>query len=399
MTLRTTLLAAGCASLTFAAGVQAQEAEPGGGFSFDAAYTADFWSNTRGGLAEGERFLDNLDLILGFEGAGVLENVTATMHVLHNNGGAFSEDLVGDAQVVTNIEAGNEATRLYELWIARSFAEDRAGVKLGLQDLNADFDIQETGGLFLNSSHGIGPDFSQSGLNGPSIFPVTAVALTGFVRPSEGWTLKLGAFDGVPGDPELPRRTTIRLNREEGALLVAEGERRFGETGRAALGVWGYTAKFDAMSRTDPDGEPVQLRGNQGLYGIVEGRVMAEAGTDDQGLNLWARAGFADEDVNAIGRYFGGGAAYTGLIPGRDADQAGLAIGQARFGQGAKDSVAAAGGLLEGSETTVEVTYRIALTDWLAVQPDVQYIVNPAGDPSVENAVAAGVRFELGWSR
>jgi porin len=45
-------------------------------------------------------------------------------------------------------------------------------------------------------------------------------------------------------------------------------------------------------------------------------------------------------------------------------------------------------------ETTWEMFYRVQLTPWLAVQPDLQYVVNPGGVG--ENALAAGLRLDFG---
>jgi porin len=46
-------------------------------------------------------------------------------------------------------------------------------------------------------------------------------------------------------------------------------------------------------------------------------------------------------------------------------------------------------------ETAVELTWRAAVTDWLTLQPDVQYIINPGSQRSLRNAVAVGLRFEI----
>ena len=67
--------------------------------------------------------------------------------------------------------------KLYEAWFEQTLFDDRLSFKAGLYDLNTEFDVVETAGLFINSSHGIGPDFSQSGVNGPSIFPTTSLGI------------------------------------------------------------------------------------------------------------------------------------------------------------------------------------------------------------------------------
>ena len=74
--------------------------------------------------------------------------------------------------------------------------------------------------LFVNPAHGIGTDFSQSGSNGPSIFPVTSLALRLQYRASASTSLRLAVLDGVPGDPDRPGHTAIKLGGGDRALLA-----------------------------------------------------------------------------------------------------------------------------------------------------------------------------------
>jgi porin len=314
----------------------------------------------------------------------------AHLDLQYVTGGEPSAELIGDAQVVSNIEAP-EAVRILEAWGAWELARGRAGVKAGLIDLNAEFDVQDVGLLFLNSSQGVGPDLSQTGLNGPSIFPNTSLAVTGFAELGQRWTLRAGVFDGVPGDPDDPTRTLIRLSGEEGALLIAEAEHRFGERAKLKLGGWAYTAEFDAIEDLAPDGSPARLDSNRGAYALVEGRLWSETADPEQGLDAWIRVGFANAEINPIDVYVGGGAVYTGVL--KADDQLGLAIGHASFGGPARRAFG-----LEGAETIAELTYALPVGDTVVVQPDLQYVWNPGGDPTIPNALVVGVRFSLSLS-
>lgn len=350
-------------------------------FELGAAQVIDVLSVVDGGLDEGGALLQKFDLLADWSTPGF----EAHLDLQYVSGDAPSAGLIGDAQVVSNIEAP-AALRILEAWGAWSLAGDHAGLKAGLIDLNSEFDVQDVGLVFLNSSHGVGPDFSQTGLNGPSIFPNTSLAVTGFARFGEGWTVRAGVFDGVPGDPDDPTRTLIRLSAEEGALVVAEVEKDFGERARLTLGGWAYTAAFDAIERTAPGGSPARLRSNRGAYAILEGQLTREVGDPDQGLSAWMRIGVANAELNPLGAYLGGGVAYTGVLRGDD--QLGLAIAHARFGGPARRSFG-----LEAAETVAELTWSLPLNDNLAVQPDVQYVWNPGGDPAIPDALIVGVRF------
>jgi porin len=137
---------------------------------FSAVYTAELRANVNGGVEQGARYLDNLDLqvavdaerVLGWRGARLFA------YAIYNNGRSLSE-LAGDFQTISNIETGIRAARLFEAWIEQDLG-GRGSLKAGLYNLNSEFDTTQSGGLFLLSSHGIGPDFSQSGRSGPRYF-------------------------------------------------------------------------------------------------------------------------------------------------------------------------------------------------------------------------------------
>lgn len=222
-----------CGLVLCSTGVSAQDHAA---WTVTAVYTGESMSNVDGGIRRATRYMDNLDLTASYATQWFGEDAELFVYGLYNNAATFSDNVVGDLQTVSNIDNAQNF-RLYEAWYAQHFAGGRGSLKIGLIDLNAEFDAIETGGLFLNSSHGIGPDFSQSGENGPSIFPVTSLAMRVDYALSERWRLRAGVFDAVPGDPDHPARNAISLN--DGALWVAEADYTSASGTRAVLGAWG----------------------------------------------------------------------------------------------------------------------------------------------------------------
>jgi porin len=136
---------------------------------------------------------------------------------------------------------------------------------------------------------------------------------------------------------------------------------------------------------------------NHGLYLIAEKTLFSE-GKEAQGLGAFAQFGFADPHRNQIGSYWGAGMQYTGLIPGRDHDVAGLAVASARNGEHYRRFMKAEEMTpTEHAETAIEATYVAEVLPWLEVQPDVQYIIHPGTDPTLDNALVAGVRLEVSF--
>ncbi len=348
-----------------------------------AVYTADLRSNVRGGIRRGTRYLDNLDLQLAIDADQLVGWYGARMFVygIYNNGASISR-LVGDAQAISNIETKVRAARLFEAWLEQDVGS-AGSIKAGLYNLNSEFDTTQSGGLFLLSSHGIGADIAQTGRNGPSIFPITSLAIRGEVKLGEHWLGRVAILDGVPGDPAHPKRTAIKLSGKDGALVV--GEVNYLEGGsKAAIGVWSYTARFDKLPPSPDTG-----RGNKGIYAFVERRLIGTRADDAVGLAGWLRFGIADKRYNPIGSYFGGGLVYTGLTPSRSNDQIGLSFASANFGNVHKRSTS-------GRDVVIEAVYNAVLTPWLSIQPDVQYVVNPGGNPAPADAVVIGLQFKVG---
>lgn len=365
------------------------------GLEGGAVYAGEVVRNLVGGIRRRSTYLDNVDLTLSLDLEKVLgwKQTTAFLYGLGNRGGDPST-FIGDAQGSSNIEAA-DAWKVYEAWIEKRWGEDRVALRIGLYDLNSEFDVKEYGGFFLNSSHGIGADFSQSGLNGPSIFPTTSLGVTIKLQLTPAYYLQAVVLDGVPGGPAHPG-IQVKPPVHQGALVTVEGGRRVGEEkglpyAKWAVGAWSYTARFDALAEVDSQGKPRRTRGNGGLYALAEAQVYREKDAA-QGLGLYGRVGFANPRINQFGMLVGGGAVYTGPFA-RQSDQAGLGLTAVVNGPDYRDTNPGA----EAAETNIELSYRLQVFPWLAVQPDFQYILNPGTDPALDNAAVLTCRFETSF--
>lgn len=292
------------------------------GISLKMVYTGELVSNLSGGVNRRSEYLENGDILLSIDAEKLLswKGASFSFYGLGNNGGDPSDN-IGDAQSTCNIESPN-TWKIYEAWYQQKLFDGKLFYLIGLYDLNSEFDVIENARLFLNSSFGIGPDFSQSGENGPSIFPATSMALRVKVQPSEGIYVQSAVFDGVSGDPEDPTGTSIKIDPGDGILLSTEvayvtgaAENSEETYVKLALGTWFYTAKFDDLLQVDNNSVPIRRSGNRGIYALAERVIYRETDDLDQGVAIFARVRFADGNFNQFGSYFGGGFATTGLIP------------------------------------------------------------------------------------
>lgn len=365
------------------------------GITLDLVYKLDFMANVDGGIHKGSSGLDNLDVIAGFDSEKLfgLKGSSALIHLLNNNGGEPDANLVGSAQGINNIEVSKATGKLYQAWLQQNFFDDRLSFLGGLYDLNSEFYVTDSSLLFIHPNYGIGADMSQSGLNGPSIFPTTSLAGRVKIQPAANLYLQAAILDGAPGAPDDLKGTQIEFNDGEGALFTAEAGVT-PEGAKIAIGAWTYSDKFPDHLALNSSGN-LRNKRSRGLYIISERKLFHEEGGNDQGLSIFARIGWANGDVNRFGASWSTGLVYTGLIPTRDAGQFGLGVSGAHNSGKFKRASRAAATPVKDAETAIELTYSDTLTPWLSVQPDIQYIVNPGTDPALDDALIIGGRLTI----
>ena len=357
--------------------------------SVQFGYIGDLLQNAAGGIRNGSAYLQNIDATIAFDLGRILGNNGGSVfaYLLWNDASTFSDRYPGDAQGVSNIET-EQALRLFEFWYERIFA-DRLSLKIGVYDLNSEFDAVDSAALFLNSSHGIIPTYSQTGESGPSIFPVTSLSARLRWEIDRNNLLRYALLDAVPGDPKNPSATAVKLSSREGVLHAFEYTREFSGGLRFGLGAFSYSAEFETIRETDAQGNPVRRGGNNGLYGFAEGNVYADD-VKQRSASAFVRLGTANGALNPFDSYLGAGAVLAGFVPRRPEDQIGVSLAIARCGadyRTANDALS--------HETAIELTYRAHINNRLQIQQDIQYVINPGADRTIENALVLGIRLEL----
>lgn len=357
------------------------------GITTESTFTADYMSNISGGVKQESTILGNLDLTaeLDTKEAGLWDDGTFFTYILGNfNTNGDMTQYVGNFLVTSNIEAP-EALKLYEFWYQHDFT-DRLSILVGIHDYNSEFDVLEYAGLFLNDSFGTEPDISQVG---PSVFPNTAVGLRVAYKPTEESYLLAAVYDGVAGDPNDDRKTSVEFNKGEGIFSaievgLVEGESYAKEYYKVGLGAWIHTAEVANFANVVDDF-------NNGVYFIGEKTLLHNS---QSALGGFLQVGIADSKRNQINTYIGTGLNYKGLFIQRKDDILGLAVAHAITSSDYRSFV---GTNSEKYETAIELTYQAQITDYSAIQPDLQYIVNPSMDKTIKNATVAGIRVAISF--
>lgn len=348
-----------------------------------ALYILDALHNLSGGVKRGGKTMGNLSLSanLDTEKAGLWPGGSIHLHLQANHGGSFS-DFVGDLQTVSHIEAP-ASVGLFEAYYQQRFAEDRLSLLAGLYAVDSEFDTRHSSSLFVHSSPGTGGDLGQLGQNGIGIFPVGALGLR-LRYENAGWYVQTAFLEGIPGDPDEPHKNTMRWDADEGFFSISEvghvWKDEHGELGKIALGGWGYSERYSTHSNPEPTAS------NRGGYLSLEKTFIRES-DPSQGLAGFLRLGVADGRVNPIENFVGVGIVYTGPFEGRDKDRIGFAYNGGFAGTDYLRSEPR-----DSNETNLELTYSFHISDNFSLQPDVQYVINPGFDPSLDDSFIFGLR-------
>jgi porin len=343
----------------------------------EAAYYADLFGNTRGGITTNDalRYQGLLELGLTVHLGRIREGLPGTIHLLGltTHGEGLTERIVGDTLVLSDIDSFRNTTQVGEYWWELPLWEDRVTVRLGKQDVNTEFIYVDAAKHFVQSSFELTPNSTLPTFPQPSMAAVTLLQLQPDLQ------LKLGAWNALarPGD--------WGFSGYDAVFLASELEYKYADAAGRPLG----TIAFAAGYQSPVVFEDAPLDAVHGYAVQWEQWLFREADprrTEPQGLIAFAayypRFFEGERLEESIGTSGIAGLVYTGLLPHRDRDVLGLGFSGAKLFQGGT-----------GRELVYELFYRAELTPRVSLQPDLQYLSSPSGIHP--DALVVGLRLQM----
>lgn len=390
------------------------------GLRLGGSYTAEVSGVVSGGVSRRGSFrnLLALEAELDLESAFGLEGGTLYAGYLSVNPERGGSRDSGDIQIYTNLENDRHIDALYEIWYEQRLFDDRIRIKFGKMDANDEFAFVSVAEDFSHSSAGFSPTIFAFPSYPDSAFGVSVFGTLNDSEDHVRFTLGYGFFDGayaIDGIRTGTRgpATFFRTNKSDDYFHVGQlevewdalggDESAWWRDGRASVGGWAHSGRFERFN-----GGTTSTTG--GLFVTVEQRLWASdrqgegAGLDrggwahgahlgdDEpgggGVWVFAQYGWADSAVSEFAQHFGLGVVMRGTFAGRDDDSAGLYLSLA-------DLSDKSGAGFDRDELAMDLYYRAQITPAVFVQPEVQYIINPSGDRSVDNAFVLGLRVGI----
>lgn len=391
------------------------------GVTISSNYTADISGNPVGGIKQCAKYS-------GFFSLGVALDLQKIMSV---NGLALtvSNYLATGRDLAAAIGSYYSPQQVYT---AGSYYFGEVDLSLCVME---DTVIFETGRIFAGDVFAVSPFFQYyltSAVNGrlaavssDVFFPHYRTASWGVrttYQPNQDWHVVAGLYDANQNTDKINNRgADFSFDMDSGYLAVAQLTYKHGHKkvegclpGSASFGAYYESSRFDDLS--DPT---KRWRGNSGYYILADQMIykgkwpeyygpehMRSGARQSErckhpyaqqtaipldrptGLSLWTGATLApQEHINAQVYEIATGAVYQGLPPGRDRDITAFCFVLGHF-SGELQS--------QSDEMIVEFNHRFQVGPWAYVTPDVQYIINPNGQSSIENAFVLG--FEAGFN-
>jgi porin len=353
-----------------------------GGAIVQLAYTAQLFSSLTGGTTTkgATRAAGSLELSLSLdsERLGLWPGGTAFVLFEHQDGRGVSKEVGSLHEIGTLDKQG--FTQLSAYYLQQNLLDDRLVLAVGKSDANAAFLDSELTQEFLNGDFSPPPNVPL-----PS-YPEPALGFVAFADPGQRLTLGAGAYGGDL-ETESYDDQGLFAGRVFAIFETTLHLEPFALPGHYNAGAWLRT--LDTQDLRGPGRGSFDR--NYGAYVLFDQTLWLEDAAADarQGLEAWFQLSWAPPDRNQSDLWVGGGLVYRGAIPGRDDDLVGFAVASAELTERPDGSDA------PSAELVFEWFYGLQLAPWLAIKPDLQYVVNPLeGGP---NAVVVGAEWTVGF--
>lgn len=353
----------------------------------DAAYIGEGFSNFSGGVKTGQTYLGKLDFGVGFNtnDLGWWQHGEFYTRIENTHGGNPSANFIGDLQVASNIDNG-DYTYLYEMWYKQQINKLR--IQFWVIDLNANYLVTQSGGLFLNSSFGIQPSAS---MNMPvPIFPMNALGINIHYQLTNTLSIQTGLWDGDPGDLDRDAyNMKWKLSDDEGILSATELCLNHNllnkKTGSLKLGLLYHSTAFTHITDTSKTD-----KGNLQVHLITEQTFIDKPEGEKGKLDAFVQLGYLpNSNINVIPFYLGAGLNYCGLLFSDASDVLGLAFAHAQISNKLVEYLPNT----KHFETALELSYAFSIADKITLQPDLQYIINTSANAALDNAFVGFLRI------
>jgi len=376
------------------------------GVTLSATYFNDLLGNPVGGKHRGFANAGSfgLDLSFDLEKIARFKGLTLFSSFVFRSGTNLSATKIDNQFPVAQLY-GTETYILNELYLEEMLFHERVIVKAGRLDGGNDFLASPLYGQYVNNAFDGNP--ISIFFNVPfSAYPNATWGIYLDVQPHRSLLFKFAIYnanDQISKNKYHGGNFTFKSTQgafliTEWAFLANQGPDSHGLPGNYKLGgyyVVGKAEKFDGSKQ----------KGNYGYYILLDQMVYRRKHSpSNQGLTPFVAFMFAPINRNTFPFFFMAGLVYKGIITTRLEDVLAVGIAYGHYSEDLKRAEQLAknrkiigpfGNQPQVFETVLEANYWVQVNKWLSITPDVQYIINPKGFGTIQNALVLGVQIGL----
>lgn len=379
------------------------------GVTVGMSYVSDILGNPIGGKAKGIAFAGSfgLDVNVDIGRYTELKGLSFYISMVGRTGTNLSANKIGNQFPVAQVYGGQNI-RLNELYLRQTLWDNRVVMKLGRLDAGNDFLQSELYYKFVNNGFDGNP--IAVFFNGPfTAYPNATWAFLFQFRPYKRILAKMAAY--IAQDDVADNKYhgfNWSLNGSDGVQLITEWSYQVNQLKEDT----GYPGNYRAgyFYYTDSKGEKFlggHYHGNSGYYFLVDQMIYRRGDPKDAlGLTPFIAVLFAPKDRNLLPFFISSGLVYKGLFPSRPKDYTNLGFIYGKYStdmraaqQMAKNTrmmpVPPFGNQPQNFEALFELNHWFQVNPWLIIVPDVQYIINPRGLGTIQNAWVFGAQIGI----
>ena len=361
------------------------------GVEFFGYYNAIISSNVSGGLRSGEDAAGdlftgvNVDLgrLLGWDGWHF------TLSGIDRHGNSIDDEVGGIYSVMQLV--GGQTYFLYNLALEKTWTDEKYAFKFGRITATDDFAGSPFYGYYLSNS--INGQIRAVLLDGVmTSYPFAVWGVRFKYTPTNDFRVKIGGYQLTERmfDPD-EHGVDFSFSSSDGISVMTQLEWDwdwYGKPGHLGVGmnnVWFDMPDFNATTTTDSF-----IR----YYLQFDQQITAESQGSDQGMYLFATLAYTDQEEAALVPFQTSfGAQYIGPFAGRDQDRLIFGTTFGKLSDDYADEQVALGNGRPDYEWIFELGYRVQLTKFAYIQPDIQYVNQPGGTGDIPDATVIGAQL------
>lgn len=315
------------------------------------------------------------------------KDTTAALSITKRDGRTLTND-IGMTGSTNEINGRGNIFRLTQAWIKKGFIDNTVQVKAGRMGMSEDFNAShcEFQSLILCGGQ-VGKAQGDVWYNGP----VSGWAANVKYQFAPEWTIGAGVYESNTANTEVKKHGNFNLDTDGGNGVLIPVELAWktkqvnGLAGEYKLGGFWTSEDYDKVDGTDGQ-DP-----KSAIWINAQQQLTASGANASRGLYGSVNLTFNNDATASVESTQQIAFWYKGALDARPMDQIGFGAGRYKF----NDKVASNSG--RDDEIDMELNYTYNYSPAIMIRPNLQYVYQPYGYASRDDAWAAGVSVRVNF--